>query len=112
MIHLTENKNHYAPHRRIRKKLGIYCKQKKKFKATINSRHSLSVADNLLDQKFKASAPNQVWLTDITYIPTEEGWLYVAGHKDICTGEIVGYAMGDRMTKKLVQPVIVQGRGS
>jgi transposase InsO family protein len=88
--------------RRIRKKLGIRCKQKKKFKATTNSRHNLPVADNLLDQKFVATAPNQIWVTDITYIPTEEGWLYLAGHKDIFTKEIVGYAMDGRMTIKLV----------
>lgn len=49
-----------------------------------------------------ATAPNKVWLTDITYIPTGEGWLYLAGHKDMFTGEIVGYAMGVRMTKNLV----------
>lgn len=88
--------------RRIRKKLGISCKQKKKFKATTNSKHNLPVADNLLDQKFDAIAPNQVWVTDITYIPTEEGWLYLAGHKDIFTKEIVGYAMDGQMTKELV----------
>jgi transposase InsO family protein len=88
--------------RRIRKKLGIKCKQKKKFKATTDSNHKLPVADNLLEQKFETEAPNQVWVSDITYIPTDEGWLYLAGHKDICSGEIVGYAMGDRITKKLV----------
>jgi len=88
--------------RRIRKKLGIMCKQKKKFKATTNSRHNLPVADNLLGQKFEATSPNQVWVTDITYIPTEEGWLYLAGHKDIFTKEVVGYAMEGRMTKNLV----------
>lgn len=56
----------------------------------------------LLDQKFKATAPNQAWVTDITYIPTDESWLYLAGRKDIFTGEIIGYAMGPRMTKNLV----------
>ena len=88
--------------KRIRRKLGLRCRQKQKFKATTDSRHSLSVAENLLDQKFEASAPNQIWLSDITYIPTEEGWLYLAGHKDLFTGEVVGYAMGERMTKNLV----------
>jgi len=88
--------------RRIRKKLGIRCKQKRKFKATTDSRHSLPVAENLLKQEFKATAPTQIWLSDITYIPTEEGWLYLAGHKDVFTGEIVGYAMGERITKNLV----------
>jgi transposase InsO family protein len=88
--------------RRIRKKLGIRCKQKKKFKATTDSKHTLPVAENLLNQQFKAAAPNRIWVTDITYIATEEGWLYLAGHKDLFTGEIVGYAMGPRMTKNLV----------
>jgi transposase InsO family protein len=88
--------------RRIRKKLGIRCKQKKKFKATTDSKHTLPVAENVLNQQFKAAAPNRIWVTDITYIPTEEGWLYLAGHKDLFTGEIVGYAMAPRMTKNLV----------
>jgi len=88
--------------RRIRKKLGIRCKQKRKFKATTDSRHSLPVAENLLKQEFESRGPNQIWLSDITYIPTEEGWLYLAGHKDVFTGEIVGYAMGERITKNLV----------
>lgn len=62
----------------------------------------MPVAPNLLEQRFTASAPNQVWLTDITYVPTDEGWLYLAGHKDIFTGDIVGYAMSKRMTRNLV----------
>ena len=88
--------------RRIRKKLGIRCKQKRKFKATTDSKHALPVAENLVQQQFEARRPNEVWLSDITYIPTEEGWLYLAGHKDLFTREIVGYALGHRITKNLV----------
>jgi transposase InsO family protein len=88
--------------RRIRKKLGIRCKQTKKFKVTTDSRHTLPVAENLLAQQFEAATPNSVWVSDITYIPTDEGWLYLAGHKDLWNGEIVGYAMGERITKNLV----------
>ena len=88
--------------RRIRKKLGIRCKQKRKFKATTDSKHKLPVAENLLNQKFEIAKPNAAWVSDITYIPTDEGWLYLAGHKDLFNGEIVGYAMGERMTKNLV----------
>ena len=88
--------------KRIRKKLGIKCKQKRKFKVTTDSNHKLPVAENLLEQRFEAVAPNRVYVSDITYIPTDEGWLYLAGHKDIFTGEIVGYAMGARMSKSLV----------
>jgi putative transposase len=88
--------------KRIRKKLGLRCRQTKKFKATTNSRHTLPVAENLLSQQFETTTPNRVWLSDITYIATGEGWLYLAGHKDLFTKEIVGYAMGARMTKNLV----------
>ena len=88
--------------RRLRRKLGLRCRQKRRFKVTTHSKHSLPVAENLLARKFEAPAPGQVWLSDITCIPTGEGWLYLAGHKDICTREIVGYAMSDRMTKGLV----------
>ena len=88
--------------KRIRRKLGIRCKQKWKFKATTDSRHKLPVADNILGQQFTVTAPNKVWTSDITYVPTDEGWLYVAGHKDLFNGDIVGYAMGDRLTRNLV----------
>jgi putative transposase len=89
--------------KRLRKKLGIRCKQTKKFKvATTDSKHALPVAANLLNQQFEVAAPNTVWVSDITYIPTDEGWLYLAGHKDLFHGEIVGYAMGARITKNLV----------
>jgi len=88
--------------KRIRKKLGIHCKQKRKFKLTTDSRHRLPVVENLLNQKFQVSEPDKVWGSDITYIPTDEGWLYLAGHKDLFNGEIVGYAMGERLTRNLV----------
>jgi putative transposase len=88
--------------RRIRKTLGIRCKQIKKFKATTHSKHGLPVADNLLEQNFETSLPNRVWVSDITYISTDEGWLYCAAHKDLFNGEIVGYALGSRLTKDLV----------
>jgi transposase InsO family protein len=88
--------------RRIRNKLGIRCTQIKKFKATTDSKHTLPVAENILDQKFEAAVPNEIWVSDITYILTDEGWLYLAAHKDLFNGEIVGYALGSRITKDLV----------
>jgi len=94
--------------KRIRKKLGIRCKQKRKFKVTTHSRHKLPVAENLLKQQFKVSQPNKVWLSDITYVPTDEGWLYLAGHKDLFNSEIVGYAMGERLTKNLVSQSLLK----
>ena len=76
----------------------------RKFKATTNSRHTLPIAENILGQQFKVVAPNKVWVSDITYVPTDEGWLYVAlsGHKDIFTSTIVGYAIGERLTRNLI----------
>jgi putative transposase len=88
--------------KRIRRKLGICCKQKRKLKATTDSKHTLPVAENILGQQFKVTAPNKVWVSDITYVPTDEGWLYVASHKDLFTSDIVGYAMGERLTRNLV----------
>ena len=80
--------------KRIRKKLGIRCKQKRRFKATTQSRYRLSVAENVLGQQFKVYRPNAVWVTDITYVPTDEGWLYLAGHKDLLLDR-VERAIGD-----------------
>jgi len=88
---------------RLRKEMGLKCIQHKKFKATTNSRHNLPVVANLLDQKFDVVVPSTVWGTDLTYIATGEGWLYLAGVKDFASREIVGYAMGDRMTTELVR---------
>ena len=69
-------------------------------KQLTNSNHNLPVAENLLDQTFSPSAPNEVWVNDITYILTGEGWLYLAGVKAVFTCEIVGYAMSKRMTQE------------
>lgn len=86
---------------RLRQELGLRCKQKRQFKATTNSQHDYPVAENLLNQTFAPTRPNEVWVTDITYISTDEGWLYLAGVKDVFTCELVGYAMGARMTQEL-----------
>lgn len=91
---------------RLRREMGLSCKQKRKFKATTHSAHSLPVAENLLGQVFAPTKPNEVWTGDITYIATDEGWLYLAGLKDVFTCEIVGYAMGERMTTGLVSQAL------
>ncbi|WP_146707177.1 transposase, partial [Shigella sonnei] len=71
-----------------RKELRLRCKQKRKFRATTNSNHNLPVAPNLPNQTFAPTAPNQVWVADLTYVATQEGWLYLAGIKDVYTCEI------------------------
>jgi putative transposase len=66
-----------------------------------DSKHSLPVAANLLEQNFVADQPNQVWLADISYIPTSEGWLYLAVILDLFTRKVVGWAMRDHMRAEL-----------
>ncbi|MCV5767941.1 IS3 family transposase, partial [Escherichia coli] len=75
---------------RLRREMGLSCKQKRKFKATTHSAHSLPVAENLLGQVFASTQPNEGGTGDITYIATDEVWLYLAGLKDVFTCEIVG----------------------
>ncbi len=96
--------------KRVRRELGLRCVQQKKcFRiATTDSRHGLPVAPNLLAQSFTAEHPDAVWTTDITYVPTDEGWLYVAAIKDLFAGEIVGRSFGDRMTTDLVVRALEQ----
>lgn len=74
----------------------------KKYKATTNSKHNFPVFNNLLNQNFKVNAPNKVWVADITYIRTGEGWLYLASLMDLFSRKIVGWSVGSRMTKELV----------
>ena len=88
---------------RLMRQEQLWAKQKRKFRVTTtDSTHSYPVAPNLLDQDFTASQPNETWLTDITYIPTAEGWLYLAVVMDLYTRMIVGWSMGPRMTRDLV----------
>jgi transposase InsO family protein len=86
---------------RLRRELGLRCKQKRKFRATTNSKHAYPVTPNLLEQTFAPTRPNEAWVSDITYVATDEGWLYLAGIKDVFTCEMVGYALGARMTQEL-----------
>ena len=75
---------------------------------TTDSRHALPVAENLLAQDFQVGRPDEVWTTDITYVATGEGWLYVAAIKDLYAGEIVGRSFGARMTTDLVVRAFAQ----
>jgi transposase InsO family protein len=81
---------------------GIAAKTKRKFRRTTDSNHDLPVADNLLDRQFEPVAVNQVWVADITYIPTWEGWLYLAAVEDLYSRQIVGWSMSERITSRLV----------
>lgn len=72
------------------------------WQATTNSHHSLPVAPNLLQQDFSAERPNQKWVSDITYLATDEGWLYLAVVLDLYSRKVVGWSMSERMTATLV----------
>ena len=87
---------------RLMRKYSILARYKRKYKTTTDSRHTLPVAPNLLNRQFNVSVPNQVWVSDITYIPTQEGWLYLATTLDLYSRKIVGWAMDQRMQKSLV----------
>ena len=83
----------------------------RKFKATTYSNHDYPVAPNLLDRNFQVERPNRAWVSDITYISTREGWLYLAAVMDLYSGKIVGWAMDKQMTQNLVTDALKQAVG-
>ena len=103
-------KNYHTSRRRIgklMKKENLVCKTKKKFKATTNSKHDNPIAPNLLDRQFTVEKPNEVWVGDITYIWTAEGWLYLATVIDLFSRRVVGWSMNKRMTVDLVNDALL-----
>ena len=80
---------------------NIHSIRKKAFKVTTNSNHNYTVSPNLLKRDFKSNKPNQKWVGDITYIPTDEGWLYAAIIKDLYLKKIIGYAFSSRIDTNL-----------
>lgn len=91
---------------RLRRELGLRCKQRRKYRVTTDSNHKLPVAENKVGRNFHATAPDQLWLADITYLPTDEGWVYLAGIKDMFTRQIVGHSMAERMGVELVRDAL------
>jgi putative transposase len=87
---------------RLMRENGIRARHKRRYKATTDSKHGLAVADNLLDRNFTPSAPNEVWTSDITYLWTDEGWLYLAIVLDLFNREVVGWSIKPRMTADIV----------
>ena len=82
---------------------GRGCGQpKREFRSTTDSNHSLPVAENIVDRRFDPPAPNQTWAADITYIPTREGWLYLAAVEDLHSRRIVNWSTGERIDSRLV----------
>lgn len=98
----------------LMRKNGIKAKKKRRFVATTDSRHSLPISPNLLERDFDVTDPNQVWVGDITCIPTDEGWLYLATVIDLFNRGVVGWSMSERIRKSLVldaQKMAIRARG-
>lgn len=104
-IHRTLKANGFCVGRnrvaRLMRENGIRAVQKRKSKRTTRSDHAFPIAQNLLERDFDAAGPNQVWLADITYVRTAEGWLYLAAVLDAFSRKIVGWAMSETMSRKL-----------
>ncbi len=92
---------------KVMQESGIQAKAVKKFKMTTDSKHSQSVAENLLDREFdRATEPNQIWVSDITYVWTLEGWMYLTCILDLYSRKVVGWSMSSRMTKEFVMEAL------
>lgn len=88
---------------KVMRERGIRAKSKKKFvPRTTDSRHQQPVAPNVLDRQFEAEMPDRKWAADITYVPTDQGWLYLAGVIDLCSRKVIGWSMADHMRTELV----------
>jgi transposase InsO family protein len=86
---------------RLMRTRGLAARRRRRFRVTTQSRHPFPVAPNVLGRQFERRQPDQGWVTDITYIPTGEGWLYLAVLLDLCSRLVVGWAMSDRITDDL-----------
>ena len=93
---------------RLMRQAGIIAKTVRKFRVTTNSAHTHPVAPNRLERNFQVNRPNAVWLSDITYLWTREGWLYLAGVMDLYSRRIVGWAMSPRIDGNLTQTALRQ----
>jgi transposase InsO family protein len=87
---------------RLMRQNGLKSCRVKRYKVTTNSNHGLPVAPNVLNRAFTAEQPNTKWVSDITYVPTREGWMYLAVVLDLFSRRVVGWAMDERMTRQLV----------
>ena len=87
---------------RLMRESGLRAKSRRKFKATTDSNHALPVAPNLLEQRFQVERPNTAWVSDITYLRTRQGWMYLAVIVDLFSRKVVGWSLRERMSAELV----------
>ena len=93
---------------RLMRDNGLKARQKRRFKRTTDSEHAWPIAPNLIDQDFAATAPNQKWGVDISYVWTREGWLYLAVVIDLFSRRVVGWSVGDRLHRRLALAALGQ----
>jgi transposase InsO family protein len=105
----SETVNHKRVERLMREH-DIRAKRVRKFRATTTSRHSLPVAENVLERNFSVGAPDEVWTSDITYIWTDEGWLYLTVFLDLYSRLVVGWAVSESLRTEFVEQAFVQGQ--
>ena len=86
---------------RLMRENGLHARRRRRYRATTDSRHAQPIAPNVLERDFEASAPNEVWVTDVTYVWTTEGWLYLAAIIDLFARRVVGWAASDTNDTKL-----------
>ena len=86
---------------RLMRGMGLAARRRRRFRRTTDSRHAFPIAPNLLERNFTAEAPDRVWLADLTYIWTAQGWLYLAAVLDLYTRRVVGWAMADHLRHEL-----------
>lgn len=97
--------------RRVMRENSIECKQRRRYKVTTMSQHSLPIAQNKLDRNFTVFEPNKVWVADITYLWTLEGWLYIAAVVDLFSRRVVGWAMASTMHTELIANALMMAIG-
>ena len=107
--HLLVQEDLHVSRRRIGRVLaqaGLRCKTRRKFKAPTTAGHAQMVAPNQLNREFTVKAPDTIYVGDITYLPTGEGWLYLAVVLDLCSRAVVGWSMADHMRAELVNQAL------
>jgi transposase InsO family protein len=97
--------------RTLMQEANIECKQRRRFRVTTHSNHSLPIAENVLNRGFKVAHPNQVWVADITYLWTQEGWLYLSAVLDLFSRRIIGWSLSHHMRESLVHDALLMAVG-
>lgn len=97
--------------RRLMRQAGVECRQRRRYRVTTQSNHRLPVAENKLNRQFKVEKPNRVWVTDITFLWTQEGWVYVAAVLDLYSRRVVGWSIADHMRTELIREALLMALG-